>query len=340
MINSTQMRKYIISQLVDVPEGKRIYIDRELLNDAIFFKGTDKNGYPVKIPVWADKYLRKIDLSEISFDNVFFNIRGEEEILSIKEILSKDDFTKFLKRETFYTQENEKEDMLIDFSYTNAKIDFSRIYDSIIENCSFEGVDLSNANGKFLDAINHCNLADTNILIDLKKEHLSLMRTDFSNNDFSRFILDAGRFNADTNDNAFLDCNFSNTGMRITYKPARVPAIYYDSRSKYQELNKRRAKLLEHACTAIQDDMEYANALYKTLQELEEKSQTLNDIVQKYEPEGSPKYHLENEVKIGHLGGCCINNKRIPTLTERRIVALMRGLNDDETKINQKVLKK
>ena len=67
-----ELRANIEEQLKQVPDGQRVHLDKELLEDLIFFKGKNKDGRVIKVPVWTGHFLRKIDLSEISFENVFF----------------------------------------------------------------------------------------------------------------------------------------------------------------------------------------------------------------------------------------------------------------------------
>ena len=65
-------RERIEVMLRKVPEGQRIKLDKDLLEDLLFVKKTvnEEKDIMVKLPVWSGKFLRKIDLSEVSFDNV------------------------------------------------------------------------------------------------------------------------------------------------------------------------------------------------------------------------------------------------------------------------------
>ena len=66
------LRKFIEKSLKEVPEGEKIYIARDVLEDLIFEQ--DPNSIPgVKVPVWTGEFLSKIDLREISFANVNLN---------------------------------------------------------------------------------------------------------------------------------------------------------------------------------------------------------------------------------------------------------------------------
>lgn len=65
-----------------VPAGKRVIIDKELLEELIFEPDPD-NPQEAKIPIWTGTFLSKIDLSGISFDNVNFNscLAGRKDVL-------------------------------------------------------------------------------------------------------------------------------------------------------------------------------------------------------------------------------------------------------------------
>mgnify|MGYP003308743673 CR=1 FL=1 len=147
-----ELRKKVEEQLVNVPEGQRVHIDKELLDDLIFFKGKNKDGKVIKVPVWTGEFLRKIDLSEISFENVLFQISFDEFEDSMEEVMDAEDVSRFIKtgddRFPRYHVPFANNNGTIDFSYTNAPIStiFKRKDNHVlrISNCNFEGVDLSN----------------------------------------------------------------------------------------------------------------------------------------------------------------------------------------------------
>lgn len=67
-----ELRKTIECKMRRVPAGKRVIIDKALLEELIFEPDPD-NPQEAKIPIWTGTFLSKIDLSGISFDNVNFN---------------------------------------------------------------------------------------------------------------------------------------------------------------------------------------------------------------------------------------------------------------------------
>ena len=70
-----KIRKIIIEQLKEVPEGEKIKLDIKLLDDLIFFKYYDKEmEQQIKIPIWTGVFLRKLDLSELSFEDANLDV--------------------------------------------------------------------------------------------------------------------------------------------------------------------------------------------------------------------------------------------------------------------------
>ena len=133
--------------LEDVPEGQRIDLeDPELLDQLLFDTYTERlnglykdrfpNGSPdvkIKYPVWSGPFLSKLDLSSVNFEDVMWNIAYSE-------------------YEMFEDTTNRMEGIKkIDYSNTNAKIDFSKAFEAKFDNgrcvivgCNFANVDLSN----------------------------------------------------------------------------------------------------------------------------------------------------------------------------------------------------
>lgn len=151
----------ILKTLKNLPEGQRLELPLDLLDDLIFLKIKDKEGVIVKFPVWTGDFLRKIDLSKLSFENVFFT----HSIFSDTSLFNSSDLSKFvfydgdlrvpIYNRLFYVDV----DYLIDFSYTNVNIDFSKIYGKTIKRTNFEGVNLSNSN---FDSLTDCSLESCN----------------------------------------------------------------------------------------------------------------------------------------------------------------------------------
>ena len=179
-----EIRKSVAEQLSKVPEGQRIKLPREQLETLIFdnyvaqFKcclnhcaGAKK---PFKLIAWHMPYYDKLDLSEVSFYNVYW---GDERILEcsayIKPEIDEMDF---------------KYRPIVDLSNTNAKIDLSLatfIVDMedklnshpvvrIINGYNFSNTDLSNNTIEDEYILIDTDLSNTNI--NIKFNPMSLLQ--------------------------------------------------------------------------------------------------------------------------------------------------------------------
>lgn len=102
-----QLKSLLESDFVEPPEGERIHIQKEILEQLLFgtvIMDTPTGQVLVKYIVWSGDFLSKIDLSEISFDDVLWDINVEDD-------------------DNYYS---ENEIYEINLSNTNAHIDFSK----------------------------------------------------------------------------------------------------------------------------------------------------------------------------------------------------------------------
>lgn len=302
-----ELRAKIVEQLQEVPDGQRIHIDKDLLDDLIFFKGKNKKGILIKVPIWTGEFLRKIDLSEISFENVLFQTGFDDYGDSIDDVMDAENVSRFVNdgNENFpqYHVPSLKTTDTIDFSYTNANIDFSKIYGTTIVGCNFEGLDFSKSNGECIEEIYVSNFSNTNIRINFNHEYLTLMSSDFSNNDFSDVTVDARWFNYEDDTFRLNGCNFSNTGLKINYTSPNIPPIYYE------ESNNRK-KLYELFENGNISEKEYI------LQDGK-----LREKTSPYSTDVFYKEAISEQIKAGNLTGCYINDKKISSLEEREAIA-------------------
>lgn len=129
-----EIRKLIEDQVKKIPDGQRLKLKKEILEDLIFYtvhyRENGKILSTIKYPVWTGPFLRKIDLSELSFDDVIWSYATFEDYLNDMDI-----------KYNYGLVEKEN----IDFSYTNANIRFrDNSTLKYIDHCNFEGMDLSN----------------------------------------------------------------------------------------------------------------------------------------------------------------------------------------------------
>lgn len=236
--NKKKMREEIIKNLEQVPEGQRIHLDKELLEQLLFFPVIIKNNYNLengeknytwdgkfsedivyKIPVWSGDFLKKIDLSEISFENAMFGNRDlYDSYLSDEQFeLLKKDMGEEQYRNVFH---NLDVTYIHNFSGTNIVLDFNKI--EHIQCCDLSNVDLSKSN--FHGYAYKCNFANTGVKLNFADKELSVEPPewcDFSNNDFSDQTVHYSFF--DCGDMLVDECDFKNTGLNIIYDVPSLP---------------------------------------------------------------------------------------------------------------------
>ena len=201
-----KLRKEIEEKISASKTNEKIHINQYELEDLLFDTVIEKvekvNQYHYhyqeniqkKYLVWSGSFLSKIDLSEIEFDDVVWNV---------------DD--------SYYVDNNIDS---INMSKTNAKIDFSKSYDYKknkelnISHCNFKGTNLkkSMSNVKDVNSINIIDscFAKTKLNFEITPENIKhLYNNDFSECDLSK----------NTIDNEFLinnpNNNFNNSKIKI-----------------------------------------------------------------------------------------------------------------------------
>ena len=182
----------------------KIHIDKNLLEDLLFETryvkktGEKENIIKVKYLVWSGPFLSKIDLSEVDFNDVEWNVKCHPFICN------------GVKEYSVYELFNVK---TIDLSNTNAKIDLlksakqSDYFGLELINCNFAKTDLSNNIIQHAYIVN-CDLSNTNIDIDLNK--CVVQKTNLSNNDFSKYTVTDAYL-----EDELSKSNFKNTGLNI-----------------------------------------------------------------------------------------------------------------------------
>ncbi len=181
-----EARKQIEEKIKKSKTKKRIHIDKDelefLLFDTVNYKNKDGKNKTVKFLVWSGSFLSKIDLSNVDFSNVAWDIN-------------------FKKNDQQYYLEHGITE--INLSNTNAKIDFAKgpmddVCD-VISGCNFEGTDLSKSFSNIIDFnkmvseddcrkmhIYNCNFKNTKLKLDINKIIKYSYSNNFSNNDFSK----------------------------------------------------------------------------------------------------------------------------------------------------------
>ena len=197
-------REKLANYLEKVKDGEKRYFEREYLEEILFDVFSDGEQRVLKRIGFLSNALSKIDLSEISFDDVSFN--GED-----------------------YPNLDEGEQ--VDLSNTNAVIDFSKSYEYkrtgqvFITSFDFHGTDLSNNNWhdltqKCFGFIKNTNLSGTKTKLtdEGKKVYLKLNHTDLSDNDLSDISIDHSKQISMSPEIAFIACGLAKTGINIGYR--------------------------------------------------------------------------------------------------------------------------
>lgn len=224
-----ELRKKIEEQLQNIPEGQRVHLDKELLEELLFETITyNKNtNEKLKLPVWSGDFLRKIDLSEVSFEDVAWSLIVEKTWDYAEEA-----YKEFMDEETYdnmaETLPTLNHDDKVNYSYTNANIDFSKSFEYKkigrirLLFCNFSGIDLSKNDMSKTKSIYNCDLADTKISLlpemFADKKDVEFGGTCLKNIDLSNFSCDAIDMISETSPFHF-DCDFTNTGLNVSVNP-------------------------------------------------------------------------------------------------------------------------
>lgn len=139
-----EIRKIIEMELADYNGEEKIHLDKDLLESLMFKDITtiiDNTEQKMRRIVWSGQFLRKIDLSEVSFDNVHWN----------------------------YENHDANCKYIVDLSGTNATIDFSKSFDNIysqksgvvINSCNLSETDL--LNGEVITKIYNSDLSNSSL---------------------------------------------------------------------------------------------------------------------------------------------------------------------------------
>ncbi len=112
-----ELRKNILEQLKNVPEGEKIHLDKKLLEDLLFEEivVVESKGLTAKLPVWSGEFLRKIDLSEVSFENVSWSLCHVSFPISYIEKLSYEEKNETYKKIEELNDKNQTQNYIINY---------------------------------------------------------------------------------------------------------------------------------------------------------------------------------------------------------------------------------
>lgn len=243
-----ELKEKIGELLEEVPEGQRIQLDKDLLEDLLFDTVTlnKEKDIKVKLPVWWGKILKKIDLSQVDYTNVSWSLS------SLNQYFFEDEFEDFIRsglevdKEAFFSiLENKEYDTnrayCIDYTGTNARIDLSKSFDAIhfkkivMHNLDFTGHDFSQQDLTGIKWIwlVESSLKDTNLPIG--NIDLSACYSDLSGLDLSNIKIDGVQYLMGDHDNLG-HCDLTDSGVQIVYNEENLNEyIKESSYASYQE---------------------------------------------------------------------------------------------------------
>ena len=180
----------------------------EDLYDYLLFETFSNKKKLFKVPIWSGEFLRKIDLSNVNFEDVAW---------TTSSIVVEDIFGDFIADDICGEYRERKKQ--VDYSYTNAVIDFSKSFEAktsrsglpSIERCNFAGLDFSNFDISDFNYIG-TDLSNTGIRIGSFDKYSpdDFLDINFSNLDMSRACVNAYEI-------AYSNCICTNTGLNIQF---------------------------------------------------------------------------------------------------------------------------
>ena len=237
-----ELRKRINMKLSDVDfnPDQRIKLPLDVLEDLLFDYSEDKKR---KKFAFSSDHICKLDLSEVSFENVSFNSPFN---FSLKD--------------------------------SNAKIDFKKTFEYLdegiikIKNISFENVDLSNNDFESIEtSFENCSLNNTNLKTN-SSNNISFVSCSLKNNNFKKMVLfinESSSTNSLIFENrsgiSFINCDLSNTKINIS-----LPSKLTDDSKEF--LNYLISKGYLNEC--------FVNG--KKILSIEEKNSSKNELVRQY----------------------------------------------------------
>ena len=233
-------RREILNSIKNLSEGERLHVDKDILEELLFQEITfnKQTNKTLKIPVWYGKFLSRIDLSEVSFENVSWNLIVKKKDLKkyTKANYITSEYCPIIDIDTFCTltkilpvlDDNE----IIDYSLTNANIEFEKSFeykylgftnnenvycgDIMVSYCDFSGTDLSN-NAIYSPTgfICNTNLSNTNITIQ-NQGCPTFIGCNMTGVDLSKYNAEGFSLILD-NGEEFSNCVLTNTCINIIF---------------------------------------------------------------------------------------------------------------------------
>ena len=226
--SKNELRSKIVTYLSEVPSGQKIKLDGELLDSLLFETITinKEKGIQVKLPVWSGSFLRKIDLSQVDFEDVswsaldlypyfdpFANVEPDSN--------AREQINRTVKNVVIMDAEGYP----VDYSWTNANIDLTKSFEAkhnkqvVFVGCSFNGVDFSETDLSRFESIilKKSSIYATRLVIP-SKVNLKAEDSDFTDIDLSSRTIDACDNLCYSLSKSLPGCILYNTGININLK--------------------------------------------------------------------------------------------------------------------------
>ena len=223
----------IIESWPETLKGDKLHINKKTL-DRLLFETVEygENGEVIKLPVWSGKFLKYIDLSEISFEDVSWSINIHN-FNYLCFLLDERSYNKLKQRiriidASFHAYRSYDKigyrDIGADYSDTNAVIDFSKSFEYkkngnlCVKNCDFRNVDLSKNNLDMMESIyiEFSDFSNTKLSLpsNINEKKYRFWFVNLSNNDLSNLKIDIDQdFLTEITSYGFSNC--INTGIKF-----------------------------------------------------------------------------------------------------------------------------
>lgn len=215
--NKNKLRDEILQQLDSVTSSEKIHIDKDILEELLFDVIVyDDKGSILKLPVWTGTFLRKIDLSEVSFEDVSWSLLSNLDYGVLSVYLNESALDKIEELKSINNGD------VVDFSFTNANINFKESFEGKknrgieIRACNFSGVDLSNNTTKNLVFAYQTDFSNTNLKVLNKNDYCWFVECNLEGIDLSNFdITGLELIDYASMPSRFSFCNLKDTGINV-----------------------------------------------------------------------------------------------------------------------------
>lgn len=231
------LREKVKKYLETYCNHEKVIIPKELL-EGLLFEVVEVNikgkWYKVKVPIWSGDFISKIDLKEITFQDVLWNYDicmalnsvFDQLIEIICQIKSTNQAYTNIPYEINYANTNAQIDLSESFLFNFGKSSGIQKYNGLISvaRCNFSGTDVKIGEGVKAIQFSYSNFSKSGISIP-NIESIHLNDTDLSDNDLSNLYINGLSYH-------FSGTNFRNSGINISIDISKLES-YIKMDDKY-----------------------------------------------------------------------------------------------------------